>query len=79
MEPVALSRAEWWEILFFIKKQEPKQQQEVNGILLQSLDDQVTYQEACWETQAPICFQTPKIDFNLVEIPTSLLLRYFSG
>ncbi|XP_026164869.1 cullin-9 isoform X5 [Mastacembelus armatus] len=40
MEPVALSRAEWWEILFFIKKLEPKQQQEVNSILLQSLDDQ---------------------------------------
>uniref|UniRef100_A0A671YJH5 Cullin 7 n=1 Tax=Sparus aurata TaxID=8175 RepID=A0A671YJH5_SPAAU len=40
-EPLALSRAEWWEILFFIKKLEPKQQQEVNGILLQSLDDQL--------------------------------------
>ncbi|XP_039889665.1 cullin-9 isoform X2 [Simochromis diagramma] len=39
-EPVTLSRAEWWEILFFIKKLEPKQQQEVNGVLLQSLDDQ---------------------------------------
>lgn len=41
MEPVSLSRAEWWEILFFIKKLEPKQQQEVNSVLLQSLDDQV--------------------------------------
>ncbi|KAM8738786.1 cullin-9 isoform 2-T2 [Acanthopagrus schlegelii] len=41
-EPLALSRAEWWEILFFIKKLEPKQQQEVNSILLQSLDDQET-------------------------------------
>jgi len=41
VEPAALSRAEWWEILFFIKKLEPKQQQEVNAILLQSLDDQV--------------------------------------
>ncbi|XP_029376537.1 cullin-9 [Echeneis naucrates] len=39
-DPVSLSRAEWWEILFFIKKLEPKQQQEVNSILLQSLDDQ---------------------------------------
>ena len=50
-EPVALSRAEWWEILFFIKKLEPKQQQEVNSILLQNLDDQVTCtnQGACWE------------------------------
>lgn len=59
MEPTALSRAEWWEILFFIKKLEPKQQQEVNGVLLQSLDDQVTHtdQEACWETQALKCFQ----------------------
>lgn len=40
-EPAALSRAEWWEILFFIKKLEPKQHQEVNSILQQSLDDQV--------------------------------------
>ncbi|KAM3863387.1 cullin-9 [Diretmus argenteus] len=39
-EAPSLSRAEWWEVLFFIKKLEPKQQQEVNGILLQSLDDQ---------------------------------------
>ncbi|XP_035255877.1 cullin-9 isoform X2 [Anguilla anguilla] len=37
----ALSRAEWWEVLFFIKKLEPKQQQEVNAILRQSLDDQM--------------------------------------
>uniref|UniRef100_G3PEW0 Cullin 9 n=1 Tax=Gasterosteus aculeatus TaxID=69293 RepID=G3PEW0_GASAC len=36
----ALSRAEWWEILFFIKKLELKQQQEVCSILLQSLEDQ---------------------------------------
>ncbi|CAB1343564.1 unnamed protein product [Coregonus sp. 'balchen'] len=28
-----LSRAEWWEVLFFIKKLEPKQQQEINNIL----------------------------------------------
>lgn len=35
-----LCRAEWWELLFFIKKLEPKQQQEVNNILCQSLDDQ---------------------------------------
>ncbi|KAF0027925.1 hypothetical protein F2P81_020666 [Scophthalmus maximus] len=39
-EAAALSRAEWWEILFFIKKLEPQQQQEVNVILLQSLDEQ---------------------------------------
>ncbi|MBN3317845.1 CUL9 protein, partial [Atractosteus spatula] len=37
----ALSRAEWWETLFFIKKLEPKQQQEVNNIIQQSLDDQL--------------------------------------
>lgn len=40
-EPLTLSRAEWWEILFFIKKLEPKQQQEVNSILQQNLDEQV--------------------------------------
>lgn len=52
-EPLALSRAEWWEILFFIKKLEPKQQQEVNSILLQSLDDQVakTHTGAYWENE----------------------------
>ncbi|XP_010894542.2 cullin-9 isoform X1 [Esox lucius] len=37
-----LSRAEWWEVLFFIKKLEPKQQQEVNNILRQSLDEQMS-------------------------------------
>ncbi|XP_041867056.1 cullin-9 isoform X2 [Melanotaenia boesemani] len=42
VEPAALSRAEWWEILFFIKKLEPKQQQEVNDILLQNLEEQET-------------------------------------
>lgn len=41
-EPLTLSRAEWWEILFFIKKLEPKQQQEVNSILQQNLDEQVS-------------------------------------
>ncbi|XP_052006826.1 cullin-9-like isoform X3 [Xyrauchen texanus] len=34
-----LSRAEWWEVLFFIKKLEPKQHQEINNILLQSFDE----------------------------------------
>uniref|UniRef100_A0A8C7D5F9 Cullin 9 n=1 Tax=Oncorhynchus kisutch TaxID=8019 RepID=A0A8C7D5F9_ONCKI len=37
-----LSRAEWWEVLFFIKKLEPKQQQEINNILRQSLDEQAS-------------------------------------
>lgn len=41
-EAAALSRAEWWEIFFFIKKLEPKQQQEVSSILEQSLEVQVT-------------------------------------
>ncbi len=36
-----LSRAEWWEVVFFIKKLEPKQQQEINNILRQSLDEPV--------------------------------------
>ncbi|XP_058506927.1 cullin-9 isoform X4 [Solea solea] len=40
VEPVTLSRAEWWEVLFFIKKLEPKQQQEVNELLRQSLHEQ---------------------------------------
>lgn len=35
-----LTRAEWWEVLFFIKKLEPKQQQEINNILCQNLDEQ---------------------------------------
>ncbi|XP_072565921.1 cullin-9 isoform X4 [Paramormyrops kingsleyae] len=37
-----LSRAEWWEILFFVKKLEPKQQQELFNLLRQSLDDQIS-------------------------------------
>ncbi|KAM6956528.1 cullin-9 [Aplochiton taeniatus] len=41
-EDCSLSRAEWWEVLFFIKKLEPKQQQEVNNMLLQCLEDQET-------------------------------------
>ncbi|XP_076831652.1 cullin-9 isoform X2 [Brachyhypopomus gauderio] len=40
-DPGTLSRAEWWEVLFFIKKLESKQQQEVNDILRQSLDEQM--------------------------------------
>ncbi|XP_035982007.1 cullin-9 isoform X2 [Fundulus heteroclitus] len=39
-EPAALSRAEWWEVLFFIKKLEPQQQREATGLLQQSLDEQ---------------------------------------
>ncbi|XP_061823138.1 cullin-9 isoform X1 [Nerophis lumbriciformis] len=39
-EPAALSRAEWWEVLFFIKKLEGKEQHEVNHLLLLSLGDQ---------------------------------------
>ncbi|KAL2083032.1 hypothetical protein ACEWY4_020805 [Coilia grayii] len=38
-EGAQLSRAEWWEVLFFIKKLEAKQQQEVNHILRQNLDE----------------------------------------
>ena len=40
-EAACLSRAEWWEVLFFIKKLEPKQQMEANRIIQQSLDTQV--------------------------------------
>lgn len=43
-EPAVLNRAEWWEILFFIKKLEPKQQQEVNELLCQNIGEQVTLQ-----------------------------------
>ncbi|CAL8258706.1 unnamed protein product [Lota lota] len=35
-----LSRAEWWELLFFVKKLEPKQQMEANKIIQQNLDTQ---------------------------------------
>ncbi|XP_062319750.1 cullin-9 isoform X1 [Osmerus eperlanus] len=42
VDRTCLSRAEWWEVLFFIKKLEPKQQQEVNNILRQNLDDQIS-------------------------------------
>uniref|UniRef100_A0A8B9HP79 Cullin 7 n=1 Tax=Astyanax mexicanus TaxID=7994 RepID=A0A8B9HP79_ASTMX len=36
-----LTRAEWWEVLFFIKKLEPKQQQEINNILQQNFEEQL--------------------------------------
>ncbi|KAM9727786.1 cullin-9 [Menidia menidia] len=39
-ESASLSRAEWWEVLFFIKKLEAPQQQEVNAMLRQSLEQQ---------------------------------------
>ncbi|XP_054655334.1 cullin-9 [Dunckerocampus dactyliophorus] len=39
-DSAALSRAEWWEVLFFIKKLEAKEQQEVNHLLLLCLGDQ---------------------------------------
>ena len=42
VDRTCLSRAEWWEVLFFIKKLEPKQQQEINNILRQNLDDQAS-------------------------------------
>uniref|UniRef100_A0A8C7TTQ9 Cullin 7 n=1 Tax=Oncorhynchus mykiss TaxID=8022 RepID=A0A8C7TTQ9_ONCMY len=41
-DAATLSRAEWWEVLFFIKKLEPKQQQEINNLLRQSLDEQMS-------------------------------------
>ncbi|XP_048452589.1 cullin-9 [Rhincodon typus] len=37
-----LSRSEWWEVLFFIKKLEPKQQQEAIDIIRQNLEDQIS-------------------------------------
>uniref|UniRef100_A0A8C7TXM6 Cullin family profile domain-containing protein n=1 Tax=Oncorhynchus mykiss TaxID=8022 RepID=A0A8C7TXM6_ONCMY len=45
-DAATLSRAEWWEVLFFIKKLEPKQQQEINNLLRQSLDEQANVDEA---------------------------------
>ncbi|KAM9803935.1 LOW QUALITY PROTEIN: cullin-9 [Neosynchiropus ocellatus] len=36
-----VSRAEWWEVLFFIKKLEPDQQQAANVLLQQCLEEQV--------------------------------------
>ncbi|XP_043916222.1 cullin-9 [Protopterus annectens] len=36
-----LNRAEWWEVLFFIKKLEPKQQQDVITLIRQSMDDPI--------------------------------------
>uniref|UniRef100_A0A8C7TU86 Cullin 7 n=1 Tax=Oncorhynchus mykiss TaxID=8022 RepID=A0A8C7TU86_ONCMY len=38
-DAATLSRAEWWEVLFFIKKLEPKQQQEINNLLRQNVDE----------------------------------------
>ncbi|XP_069543738.1 cullin-9 isoform X2 [Brachyistius frenatus] len=54
-EPVCLSRAEWWEVLFFIKKLETQQQQEVSGLLLRSLDEQ----EAALDDSSLISLSVP--------------------
>ncbi|KAJ3610489.1 hypothetical protein NHX12_022581 [Muraenolepis orangiensis] len=45
-DQACLSRTEWWEVLFFIKKLEPKQQTEANKIIRQSLDVQSDEDEA---------------------------------
>ncbi|XP_032876612.1 cullin-9 isoform X2 [Amblyraja radiata] len=37
-----LKRSEWWEVLFFIKKLEPKQQQEAVEIMKQNLEDLIS-------------------------------------
>ncbi|XP_069743989.1 cullin-9-like isoform X1 [Narcine bancroftii] len=37
-----LSRSEWWEVLFFIRKLEPKQQQEAVEIIRQNLEEQIS-------------------------------------
>uniref|UniRef100_A0A4W3JYY6 Cullin 7 n=1 Tax=Callorhinchus milii TaxID=7868 RepID=A0A4W3JYY6_CALMI len=49
-----LSRAEWWEVLFFIKKLEPKQQQEAVDIIHQSLEEQVSVRPLKSTPKAPI-------------------------
>ncbi|XP_028323959.1 cullin-9 isoform X2 [Gouania willdenowi] len=40
VEPVVLSRADWWELLFFIRKLETYQQQEVKELLHKNLPEQ---------------------------------------
>uniref|UniRef100_A0A3Q2ZVX6 Cullin 7 n=1 Tax=Kryptolebias marmoratus TaxID=37003 RepID=A0A3Q2ZVX6_KRYMA len=54
-ELAVLTRAEWWEILFFIKKLESKQQQEVASILQQSLEEQ----ELELDDSSLICLSVP--------------------
>uniref|UniRef100_A0A3Q2ZIQ3 Cullin 7 n=1 Tax=Kryptolebias marmoratus TaxID=37003 RepID=A0A3Q2ZIQ3_KRYMA len=53
-ELAVLTRAEWWEILFFIKKLESKQQQEVASILQQSLEEQLELDDS-----SLICLSVP--------------------
>ncbi|XP_063774820.1 cullin-9 isoform X2 [Pseudophryne corroboree] len=36
-----LRQDEWWEILFFVRKLEPQEQQEAHGIITQNLEDQL--------------------------------------
>ncbi|XP_034041458.1 cullin-9 isoform X2 [Thalassophryne amazonica] len=73
--PTTLNRAEWWEILFFIKKLELKQQQEVNGILLQSLTDQGSELDdlALISLSVPVHVAKKLLHFLKQKLPSSCL------
>ncbi|XP_029448677.1 cullin-9-like [Rhinatrema bivittatum] len=51
-----LSQSEWWELLFFIKKLEPQEQQEVNRIIRQDLEEQLSEltEEALIQLSVPV-------------------------
>ncbi|KAG7266223.1 hypothetical protein CRUP_026945, partial [Coryphaenoides rupestris] len=60
-EQACLTRAEWWEVLFFIRKLEPKQQIEANRIIQQCLGVQLDIDEAVEleYDEAPLVDLTP--------------------
>ncbi|KAM9365042.1 LOW QUALITY PROTEIN: cullin-9 [Pholidichthys leucotaenia] len=75
-EPAALSRAEWWEVLFFIKKLEVKQQQEVNELLLQNLLDQEEVKlddSSLISLSIPVTVATKLLHYLKKNLPSSCL------
>ncbi|XP_077670303.1 LOW QUALITY PROTEIN: cullin-9-like [Eretmochelys imbricata] len=52
----ALSRAEWWELLFFVKKLEPHEQQEIAQVIWQHQEEQLSEldEEALIQLSVPV-------------------------
>ncbi|XP_074434844.1 cullin-9-like isoform X2 [Larus michahellis] len=50
----ALSRAEWWELLFFVKKLEAQEQKEITCLIQQDRGEQLSDEEALIQLSVPV-------------------------
>ncbi|XP_063184060.1 cullin-9-like isoform X2 [Chroicocephalus ridibundus] len=50
----ALSRAEWWELLFFVKKLEAQEQKEITCLIQQDRGEQLSDEEALIQQSVPV-------------------------